>query len=129
MTAEITFVPQPEDSGSQLRCEAINEAVDRPVVNVITIDVATTTTSTTTTTTTTTTSTTTTTTEMYYDEVMEESRQSHVFEKFEPSNDGIVDVDADVDVIGDDDKLAYNDESKTGKDNGDKRELGQVNDS
>jgi len=57
--AEVTFVPKPEDDGSQLRCEAVNEAVSKPVYNTITIELMpspTTTTSTTTTTTMTTTS-------------------------------------------------------------------------
>ena len=56
---QVTFVPKPEDDGSQLRCEAVNEAVSKPVYNTITIELMpspTTTTSTTTTTTMTTTS-------------------------------------------------------------------------
>jgi hypothetical protein len=36
---QITFVPRLEDNGSQLRCEAINDAVSKPVVNMITLDV------------------------------------------------------------------------------------------
>ena len=55
---QVTFVPKPEDDGSQLRCEAVNEAVSKPVYNTITIELmpSPTTTSTTTTTTMTTTS-------------------------------------------------------------------------
>ena len=51
-------MPKPEDDGSQLRCEAVNEAVSKPVYNTITIELmpSPTTTSTTTTTTMTTTS-------------------------------------------------------------------------
>ena len=52
-------MPKPEDDGSQLRCEAVNEAVSKPIYNTITIELMpspTTTTSTTTTTTMTTTS-------------------------------------------------------------------------
>jgi 23S rRNA U2552 (ribose-2'-O)-methylase RlmE/FtsJ len=74
-------VPQPEDSGSELRCEAINEAVTHPVFNIITIDVATTTTTTTTTSTTTTTTTTATTFE--YEEETLESSQDNVIEEFQ----------------------------------------------
>jgi hypothetical protein len=74
-------VPQPEDSGSELRCEAINEAVTHPVFNIITIDVATTTTATTTTSTTTTTTTTATTFE--YEEETLESSQDNVIEEFQ----------------------------------------------
>lgn len=37
--AEVTFVPRTEDNGSELRCEAVNEAVNQPFVNSITIDV------------------------------------------------------------------------------------------
>lgn len=35
---QVTFVARPEDNGSQLRCEAINEAVTKPVYNTITIE-------------------------------------------------------------------------------------------
>ena len=80
MTAEITFVPQPEDSGSELRCEAINEAVTHPVFNIITIDVATTTT---TTTPTTTAATTTTAAAFEYEEETLESSQDNVIEEFQ----------------------------------------------
>ena len=38
--AQITFVPQPENNGSELRCEAFNKAMDEPVFQAITIDVA-----------------------------------------------------------------------------------------
>jgi hypothetical protein len=72
-------VPQPEDSGSELRCEAINEAVTHPVFNIITIDVATTTTTTTTTSTTTTTTATT----FEYEEETLESSQDNVIEEFQ----------------------------------------------
>ncbi len=34
----MTFVPGPEDNGSQLRCEAFNDAVSKPVFNTITIE-------------------------------------------------------------------------------------------
>jgi hypothetical protein len=60
-------VPQPEDSGSELRCEAINEAVTHPVFNIITIDVATTTTATT----------------FEYEEETLESSQDNVIEEFQ----------------------------------------------
>jgi len=84
VTAEITFVPQPEDSGSELRCEAINEAVTHPVFNIITIDVATTTTTTTTTTPPpTTTATTTTAAAFEYEEETLESSQDNVIEEFQ----------------------------------------------
>ena len=37
--AQITFVPRLEDNGSELRCEATNEAVTDPVVNTVILDV------------------------------------------------------------------------------------------
>ena len=63
ISLQVTFVASPEDNGSQLRCEAMNEAVTKPVYNTITIELlpeSTTTTSTTTTTMATKTTTTTT---------------------------------------------------------------------
>ena len=44
-------MPKPEDDGSQLRCEAVNEAVSKPVYNTITIELMPSTTVSTTTTT------------------------------------------------------------------------------
>ena len=59
-------MPKPEDDGSQLRCEAVNEAVSKPIYNTITIELmpSPTTTSTTSSTTTTTMTTSSSTTEM-----------------------------------------------------------------
>jgi hypothetical protein len=36
--AEVTFVAKPEDNGSELRCEATNSAVTKPVSETITIE-------------------------------------------------------------------------------------------